>query len=60
MVTQDMNENSIQTIYLTSDETKPSGLANGSVVIEVDTAARYRYDAENDIWYPAGYVEVIL
>lgn len=60
MVTQDNNDNSVQVIYLTSNDTKPSNVSNGSVVVETDTALQFRYDGENDEWYPSGYAEVII
>lgn len=60
MVTQSYNDNSEQIIYLTSSDAKPSGCDNGSAVVEVDTAKKFLYDAENDEWYQAGYVEVTM
>lgn len=33
-----------------SSDTKPSGIANGSIFLEIDTGAKYMYDAENEEW----------
>ena len=33
-----------------SSDTKPSGVGNGSTFLEIDTGAKYMYDAENDEW----------
>lgn len=60
MVTQDYNDSSIQILHLTSTETKPTDVDNGSIIIEVDTGKQFRFDAENLIWYDFGYVEVII
>ena len=60
MVTQSYNDSSIQILYLTSAEIKPTDVENGSVVIEVDTGKKYRFDAENLIWYDFGYMKVII
>ena len=34
-----------------SSDTKPSGVGNGSTFLEMDTGAKYMYDAENDEWH---------
>ena len=39
-------------LYGLSDDSKPSGLVNGSEFVEIDTLITYLYDAENDKWYP--------
>lgn len=61
MVTQEYNRSSIQIIFLTSSDTKPTeDVDNGSVIIEVDTGKEYRFDKENIRWYDFGYVKVVF
>ena len=60
MITQEYNPSSIQIIYLTSGETKPTDADNGSIVIETDTGKYFRFDKENSVWYDFGYIGVIL
>lgn len=60
MVTQEYNNDSIQVIYLTSSDTKPTSVDNGSVAIEVNTGKHYRFDAENITWHDFGYIKVII
>ena len=60
MVTQEYNRDSIQILYLTSSESKPTECSNGSIVIEVDTGKYFRFDKENAIWYDFGYVGDML
>lgn len=33
-----------------SSDTKPSGIANGAIFLEIDTGAKYMYDEENGEW----------
>lgn len=49
MVTQGYDKHT-QTFYLRSDDPKPSGVENGTRIIEVDTGKDYRFDAENSTW----------
>lgn len=49
MVTQGYDKHT-QTFYLRSDDPKPSGVENGTRIIEVDTGRDYRFDAENSTW----------
>ena len=49
MVTQE-HDKYMQTIYIRSDEPKPSVAQNGDCIIEVDTGKPYRFDAENAVW----------
>lgn len=37
-----------------STDTKPTDLANGSILIEMDTRTIYYFDAENSIWIAFG------
>lgn len=61
MLTQEYNHSSIQIIFLTSSDTKPTeDVNNGSVIIEVDTGKEYRFDKENFRWYDFGYVKVVF
>lgn len=61
MVTQDLNDSSIQYLYMNSSDVKPTdGITNGSVIVEVDTGKHFRYDEENHVWYDFGYVSVML
>ena len=60
MITQEYNHNSIQIIYLTSEETKPTDANNGSIAIETDTGKYFRFDEENLVWHDFGYIGVIL
>ena len=50
MVTQEYDKHT-QTFYLRSDDQKPSGVENGTRIIEVDTGDEYRFDAENSTWH---------
>lgn len=50
MVTQEYDKHT-QTLYLRSDDQKPSGVENGTRIIEVDTGEEYRFDAENSTWH---------
>lgn len=52
MVSQEYNRLSTQTFYKKSSDQFPSGCANGSTLIEVDTGAVYKYDYEHDSWLP--------
>lgn len=36
--------------YCLSTDTKPTGVANGSCIIEMDTGKIYFFDAENGQW----------
>lgn len=60
MITQEYNHSSIQIIYLTSGEAKPTDADNGSIAIEVDTGKYYRFDKENSVWHDFGCIGVIL
>lgn len=61
MVTQEYNCGSIQVLFLTSSDTKPTDdISNGSVIIEVDTGKKFRFDEENLTWYDFGYVKVVF
>lgn len=51
MVTQELNDGSIQVFYIKSTDDSPIGADNGSILIEVDTGIAYRYDKENDSWW---------
>lgn len=50
MVTQEYDKHT-QTFYLRSDDQRPSGVENGTRIIEVDTGDEYRFDAENSTWH---------
>lgn len=50
MVTQQYDKR-MRTFYLRSDDTKPTGVENGTRIIEVDTGDEYRFDAENSTWH---------
>lgn len=60
MVTQEYNSSSIQIIYLTSSDTKPTDCDNGSVAVEVNTGRVFRFDKENTIWYDCGFMVVMF
>ncbi len=60
MITQDLCNGSIQIIYLTSTDTKPTNIGNGSKAIETDTGKEFIFDAENVVWYDFGYMRVII
>lgn len=61
MITQEYNRSSIQILFLTSSDTKPTDdISNGSVIIEVDTGKEFRFDEENLTWYDFGYVKVVF
>ena len=51
MVTQELNDGSIQIFYMKSTDESPTAADNGSILIEVDTGIAYRYDKENDSWW---------
>ena len=34
-----------------SEDDKPTGASNGSILYEMDTKTFYMYDAENEVWY---------
>lgn len=59
MVTQLYNENTMQVVYITSDETKPTDCSNGSKLVEVDTGKEYRFDEENKLWIDFSNVKVM-
>lgn len=42
---------------LSSDQTKPAGVGNGSVLIEMDTSTIFFYDAESGDWLEWGAEE---
>lgn len=61
MVTQELNGSSIQIMYLSSSEPKPTDdINNGSIIIEVDTGRAFRFDLENLMWHDAGYMKVVV
>lgn len=60
MVTQEYNSSSIQILYLSSSDSKPTNCDNGSVVVEVDTGKTFRFDAEHITWYENGYMVVMF
>ena len=39
------------TVYCLSTDTKPTNVPNGSECIEMDTGAKYLYDADTSTWY---------
>lgn len=55
MVTQEYNETSVSSFRLLSTDDKPTDCPNGSIVIEIDTGKKYRFDAEEKQWYDAGF-----
>ena len=58
MVTQIYHSESVQTFYIKSTDTKPSGCKNGDIVVYVNTGERYMYDEENNLWRGIRGVEV--
>lgn len=46
----DKAKNEQVTIWGSSNETKPTKYANGSVWIDTDTQKVYIYDAKNSVW----------
>lgn len=61
MVTQELNDSSIQYLYMKSSDVKPTeGISNGSVIVEVDTGKHFRFDEENRVWYDFGYAKVVF
>ena len=51
MITQDFTLSSTNEYYCLSTDAKPSGCPNGSVLFEMDTDKKYKYDEENNVWY---------
>ena len=45
-----VNGKGIADIVCLSTDTKPTGFANGSIILEVDTGKFYVYDEENAEW----------
>lgn len=50
MITQVLNENSTQTFYCLSTDTKPTSADNGSDLYEIDTGKSYKFNEATSAW----------
>lgn len=58
MLTQQLNENSIQILYCKSTDTKPTDCDNGSIIMEIDTSKYYKFSKSNTTWYEVPYTQI--
>ena len=54
MVTITSSYNETKEIYCLSTDTKPTGVPNGSICVEMDTGKLYLYDEDGTQWIEWG------
>lgn len=57
MLTQQLNDKSIQILYCKSTDTKPNDCSNGSIILEIDTGKYYKFSESDTTWYEAPFAQ---